>query len=86
MAVKLRTLDDIGNFHHPLYDLLIKDLGVTVGMTTIDDLLTWGLTNALWIFPMATSCCGIELMATAASRVDIDRMGTIVRARRAKRT
>jgi NADH-quinone oxidoreductase subunit B/C/D len=29
---------------------------------------------------MATSCCGIELMAAAAARVDLDRMGTIVRA------
>ncbi len=46
----------------------------------LDDLCTWGLTNALWIFPMATSCCGIEFMAAAASRVDLDRMGTIVRA------
>ena len=46
----------------------------------LDDLLSWGLTKAMWIFPMATSCCGIEFMATAASRVDIDRMGVIVRA------
>jgi NADH-quinone oxidoreductase subunit B len=34
---------------------------------------------SLWIFPMATSCCGIEFMAMAASRVDADRMGAIVR-------
>ena len=82
MAVKLpllTTLDDTGGFEHPLYNVLMKDLGVTVGIASIDDLLAWGFTNALWIFPMATSCCGIELMATAASRVDIDRMGTIVR-------
>jgi NADH-quinone oxidoreductase subunit B/C/D len=74
-----RTLDDIGNFEHPLYQVLLKAPGLSVGLASIDDVFAWGLTNSLWIFPMATSCCGIELMATAASRVDIDRMGTIVR-------
>jgi NADH-quinone oxidoreductase subunit B len=28
---------------------------------------------------MGTSCCAIELMATAASRMDVDRFGSIVR-------
>jgi NADH-quinone oxidoreductase B subunit len=57
-----------------------KDGGLSVGFTTIDELLAWSQASSLWIFPMATSCCGIELMAAAASRVDLDRMGTIVRA------
>ena len=80
MAVKPpRTVDDTGNFEHPLYAAMLKGPGATVGVARLDDLFTWGLTNALWVFPMATSCCGIELMATAASRVDVDRMGTFVR-------
>jgi NADH-quinone oxidoreductase subunit B/C/D len=79
MAVKPRTVDDTGNFEHPLYDLMLKTPGLSVATTSLDALFTWGLTNAMWVFPMATSCCGIELMATAASRVDIDRIGTIVR-------
>jgi len=74
-----RTVDDTGNFEHPLYSVLMKSPGLSVGVASLDDLLTWGLTNSLWVFPMATSCCGIELMAAAASRVDLDRMGTIVR-------
>src|SRR5204862_3049769 len=74
-----RTVDDTGNYEHPLYETLLKAPGLSVGVASLDDLLTWGLTNSLWVFPMATSCCGIELMAAAASRVDIDRMGTIVR-------
>ncbi|NOY89963.1 MAG: NADH-quinone oxidoreductase subunit B [Deltaproteobacteria bacterium] len=53
--------------------------GLSVAATSVDKLLTWGATNSLWVFAMATSCCGIELMATAASRVDADRMGTIIR-------
>lgn len=67
-------------YHHPLYDVLLKAPGLSVATTSIDKLLAWGTSNAMWIFPMATSCCGIELMATAAARVDVDRMGTIVRA------
>jgi NADH-quinone oxidoreductase subunit B/C/D len=74
-----RTLDDAGRFEHPLYQSLLQAPGAGVGVAALDDLLAWGVTNALWVFPMATSCCGIELMAAAASRVDVDRMGVIVR-------
>ncbi len=76
----MRTVDDGAAFEHPLYRTLLRMPGLTVATTVLDQVLTWGTSNALWVFPMATSCCGIEFMATAASRVDIDRMGTIVRA------
>jgi NADH-quinone oxidoreductase B subunit len=76
----VRTVDDGSAFEHPLYRTLLRMPGLTVATTVLDQVLTWGTSNALWVFPMATSCCGIEFMATAASRVDIDRMGTIVRA------
>lgn len=79
MAVRPRTVDDTGNFEHPLYDLMLKTPGLSLLTTSTDALFTWGLKNSMWVFPMATSCCGIELMATAASRVDADRIGTIVR-------
>jgi NADH-quinone oxidoreductase subunit B/C/D len=75
----LRTIDDTGEFEHPLYKTLMRAPGLSVGVARLDDLLSWGVVNSLWVFPMATSCCGIELMAAAASRVDLDRMGTIVR-------
>ncbi|MBI5432146.1 MAG: NADH-quinone oxidoreductase subunit NuoB [Planctomycetes bacterium] len=74
------NLDTGGSFTHPLYQTLERLPGVSLGLASLDDLLAWGLTNSLWVFPMATSCCGIELMAAAASRIDLDRMGTIVRA------
>jgi NADH-quinone oxidoreductase subunit B len=66
-------------FEHPLYDFMLRVPGLDVATSTLDKLLTWGANNSLWIFPMATSCCGIEFMAAAASRVDLDRMGSIVR-------
>ena len=79
MAVKKPSLDTIGNFEHPLYNTLLNVPGLSIATGSLDAIMEWGLTNAMWIFPMATSCCGIEFMATAASRVDIDRMGSIPR-------
>jgi len=67
-------------FDAPVYRTLLRAPGLTVLAGVLDELLAWGARNSLWVFPMATSCCGIELMAAAASRVDLDRMGTIVRA------
>ncbi len=66
-------------FVHPLYEAMARIPGADIGLTTADRVLTWGLTNALWVFPMATSCCGIEFMAAACSRFDLDRIGTIAR-------
>ncbi|MFO0648998.1 MAG: NADH-quinone oxidoreductase subunit NuoB [Polyangiales bacterium] len=67
-------------FESPVYRTLLSAPGLSVLAGALEDLLAWGTRNSLWVFPMATSCCGIELMAAAASRVDLDRMGTIVRA------
>ncbi len=75
-----KTLDDGSMFEHPLYQVLHHTPGLSIATAKLDELLTWGVSHALWMFPMATSCCGIEFMAAAGARVDVDRMGTIVRA------
>ncbi len=66
-------------FSHPIYDFMMRVPGLDVATTTVDKLLSYSSEGSLWIFPVATSCCGIEFMALAASRVDADRMGAIVR-------
>lgn len=45
-------------------------------LTTLDHLANWVRKNSLWPMPFATACCGIELMATGASRHDIARFGS----------
>ena len=44
-------------------------------VTTLDRAASLARKNSLWPMPFATACCGIELMATGASRHDIARFG-----------
>ena len=46
--------EDARAYEHPLYDVLMKAPGLSVAVAHLDDILTWGLANALWVFPMAT--------------------------------
>jgi len=43
--------------------------------TVLDKAVGIGRKNSLWPLPFATSCCGIEFMATAASTYDLGRFG-----------
>ena len=49
-----------------------------VALTKLDWLASWCRKNSLWPMPFATACCGIELMATGASRHDVARFGAEV--------
>ena len=44
--------------------------------TKLSEVVGWGRKNSLWPMPFATSCCGIEFMATSASHYDIGRFGS----------
>src|SRR5476651_1210133 len=43
--------------------------------TTMDKAIGIARSNSLWPLPFATSCCGIEFMATMASTYDLARFG-----------
>lgn len=43
--------------------------------TKLDQLIGMGRANSLWPLPFATSCCGIEFMATMGSNYDLGRFG-----------
>jgi len=54
--------------------------GLPVALTSVDKLVNWGRSNSLWVLTYGLACCGIEMMASGASRYDFDRFGTIFRA------
>src|SRR5882757_7848581 len=43
--------------------------------TSLDKAIGLARSNSLWPLPFATSCCGIEFMATMASHYDLSRFG-----------
>src|SRR5438046_1835754 len=43
--------------------------------TRLKKVVNWARRSSLWPMPFATACCGIELMATGASRYDLARFG-----------
>jgi NADH-quinone oxidoreductase subunit B len=55
-------------------DILTTRLDHLVGLVR-KYTVNWSRKNSLWPMPFATACCGIELMATGASRYDIARFG-----------
>src|SRR5438477_10686303 len=44
--------------------------------TKLEDVIGLARANSLWPLPFATSCCGIEFMATMASDYDLARFGS----------
>lgn len=44
--------------------------------TKLSDVVGMARANSLWPLPFATSCCGIEFMATMASHYDVARFGS----------
>src|SRR3989304_1384082 len=46
----------------------------------LEEVKSWARESSLWPLTFGLSCCAIEMMATAASRYDLDRFGVIFRA------
>src|SRR4026208_1687278 len=43
--------------------------------TSVDYIFNWARKSALWPMTFGLACCAIEMMATGASRFDMDRLG-----------
>lgn len=49
-------------------------------LTNLRKLINWSRKSSLWYMLFGIACCGIELMATGASRYDFERFGMLFRA------
>ena len=56
-------------------DLYDPELQQSVILTKVDWVKDWGRRNALWPMAFGLACCAMEMMATAATKYDLDRFG-----------
>jgi NADH-quinone oxidoreductase subunit B len=52
-----------------------EELKGQVAITTLDKIYNWGRRSSVWPLMFGLACCGIEMIATAASRFDFARFG-----------
>lgn len=45
-------------------------------LTTVDSFIGWARSGSVWPMTFGLACCAIEMMATGASKFDIDRFGS----------
>ena len=55
--------------------VLDPELQQSVILTKLEWLKDWGRRNALWPMQFGLACCAMEMMATAATKYDLDRFG-----------
>jgi NADH-quinone oxidoreductase subunit B len=48
-------------------------------LSSVDQLIRWAQGGSLWPMTFGLACCAIEMMHSAASRYDMDRLGLIFR-------
>lgn len=51
----------------------LGDMGLVT--TTLDQMVNWGRTRAMWPLGFGLACCAIEMMASQASDYDLSRFG-----------
>lgn len=54
---------------------MTEDRGGNFLTSTVDFVFNWGRKSAIWPMTFGLACCAIEMMATGASRFDMDRFG-----------
>ncbi|MCH7782016.1 NADH-quinone oxidoreductase subunit B [candidate division KSB1 bacterium] len=54
--------------------------GDNILITSVDKIFNWARLSSLWPMTFGLACCAIEMMATGASRFDLDRFGIMFRA------
>src|SRR6266849_5615322 len=73
MAVKPLTQSEVDSWRVPIP-------GGAAIVAPLDRIAQWARKSSMWSLTFGLSCCAIEMMATAASKYDLDRFGMIFRA------
>jgi NADH-quinone oxidoreductase subunit B len=74
MGIKIKSMD-YEDFNDNESLEIFKQSKGNILLTSIDNVINWGRSNSIWPLTFATSCCGIEMMASGASRHDFARFG-----------
>jgi NADH-quinone oxidoreductase subunit B len=53
--------------------------GPNILITSLDTIYNWGRSKSIWPVTFGLACCAIEMMCTAMSRFDLDRLGIFMR-------
>lgn len=48
-------------------------------LSTVDQAVAWARSGSLWPMSFGLACCAVEMMHSAASRYDMDRLGVVFR-------
>ncbi len=69
--------DKAGKFVEKLFDTIENFPGGWIAVTSTERLFNWARKSSIWPVTFGLACCAIEMMATFASRFDVERFGMV---------
>ncbi len=69
--------DKASAFVEQLFDTIQNFPGGWIAVTSIEKLFNWARKGSIWPVTFGLACCAIEMMATFASRFDVERFGMV---------
>jgi len=69
--------DKASTFAEKLFDTIESFPGGWIAVTSTEKLFNWARKGSIWPVTFGLACCAIEMMATFASRFDVERFGMV---------